>query len=64
MNISHAAAIIFYELFKNKHDFGVQGLDESTDLEKEYLLKDMKALIDTCVVVDVLQNVNLFSKRP
>ena len=45
MNISHAAAIIFYELFKNKHDFGVKGLDESTDLEKEYLIKDMKELI-------------------
>ena len=46
MNISHAAAIIFYELFKNKHDFGVKGLDESTDLEKEYLIKDMKEMID------------------
>lgn len=46
MNISHAAAIIFYELFKNKHEFGVQGLDESGDLEKEYLVKDMEELID------------------
>jgi len=47
MNISHAAAIIFYEMFKNKHDFGVKGLDESTDLEKEYLIKDMEELIDS-----------------
>ena len=46
MNISHAGAIIFYELFKNKHDFGVKGLEESTGLEKEYLLKDMHELID------------------
>lgn len=46
MNISHAAAIIFYELFKNKHEFGVEGLNESTQLEKDYLLKDMKELID------------------
>ena len=38
MNISHAAAIIFYELFKNKHDYGVQGLEESSELEKEYLI--------------------------
>ena len=45
MNISHAAAIIFYELFKNKHEFGVKGLEESTDFEKEYLLKDMHDLI-------------------
>ena len=52
MNISHAAAIIFYELFKNKHDFGVKGLDESTDLEKEYLVKDMKELIDSLDIPD------------
>ena len=47
MNISHAAAIIFYELFKNRHDYGVEGLDESSDLEKEYLLKDMSDLINS-----------------
>ena len=47
MNISHAAAIIFYELFKNKHDFGLKGLEESTALEKEYLLKDMHDLIES-----------------
>ena len=46
MNISHAAAIIFYELFKNKHDYGVEGLNESTPLEKEYLVSDMNDLID------------------
>ena len=46
MNISHAAAIIFYELFKNNHDFPVEGLNESTPLEKEYLQKDMDDLID------------------
>lgn len=47
MNISHAAAIIFYELFKNRHDFGVEDLTESNELEKDYLLKDMNSLIDT-----------------
>ena len=46
MNISHAAAIISYELFKNKHEFSVEGLSESSDLEKEYLVKDMNDLID------------------
>ena len=46
MNISHAAAIIFYELFKNNHDFAVEGLNESTPLEKEYLQKDMDDLIN------------------
>ena len=41
LNISHAAAIIFYELFKNKHEYAVEGLEESTLLEKEYLIKDI-----------------------
>ena len=46
LNISHAAAIIFYELFKNKHEYAVEGLEESTQLEKEYLIKDMTDLIN------------------
>ncbi len=46
LNISHAAAIIFYELFKNKHEYAVEGLEESTALEKEYLIKDMMEMID------------------
>ena len=46
MNISHAAAIILYELFKNKHEFCVEGLTDSSELEKEYLLNDMKEIID------------------
>jgi len=45
MNISHAAAIIFYELFKNKHDYIVEGLDESTEFEKGFLIKDMEEMI-------------------
>lgn len=47
LNISHAAAIIFYELFKNKHEYAVEGLEESSSLEKEYLIKDMTDLINT-----------------
>ena len=47
LNVSHAAAIIFYELFKNKHEFAVEGLEESTSLEKEYLVKDMEYLINS-----------------
>ena len=47
MNISHAAAIILYEVFKHRNDFPVEGLEESTKLEKEYLLKDMEELINT-----------------
>ncbi|WP_407380632.1 TrmJ/YjtD family RNA methyltransferase [Methanobrevibacter sp.] len=46
LNISHAAAIIFYELFKNKHEYAVEGLEESSALEKEYLIRDMEEMID------------------
>lgn len=47
LNISHAAAIIFYELFKNKHEFPVEGLEESTSLEKDYIIQDMADLINS-----------------
>ena len=50
LNISHAAAIIFYELFKNKHEFPVEGLEESSHLEKEYLVKDMTDLINSLYI--------------
>lgn len=46
MNISHAAAIIFYEIFKNRNEFPVEGLEEATKLEKEYLLKDMEKIVN------------------
>ena len=47
MNITHAAAIIFYEIFKHKNEFPVKGLEESTYLEKERLLKSMEDVIST-----------------
>ena len=47
MNISHAAAIILYEIFKNRNNFPVIGLEESTAIEKEYLIKDMEKLINS-----------------
>ncbi|MDL2246461.1 TrmJ/YjtD family RNA methyltransferase [Methanobrevibacter sp. OttesenSCG-928-K11] len=45
MNISHAAAIIFYEIFKNLNNFPVEGLEEATAIEKELLFEDMEYLI-------------------
>ena len=45
MNISHAAGIIFYEIFKNHYNFPVEGLEEPTPIEKEHLFKDMEILI-------------------
>ena len=52
MNISHAAAIILYEVFKNRNNFPVEGLEESTALEKEYIINDMEKLIDTLPIPD------------
>ena len=52
MNISHAAAIILYEIFKNRNNFPVEGLEGSTALEKEYLIKDMEKLIDSLPIPD------------
>ncbi len=45
MNITHAAAIIFYELFKNKNEFNVEGLEEASLQEKEYLIQEMEELV-------------------
>ena len=52
MNISHAAAVILYEIFKNRNNYPVEGLEESTALEKEYLLSDMEKLISTLSIPD------------
>jgi len=52
MNISHAASIIFYEIFKNRNNFPVEGLEEATEVEKEHLLKDMEYLISTLDIPD------------
>ncbi len=52
MNISHAAAVILYEVFKNRYEFPVEGLEESTALEKEYLIRDMEKLIDSLSIPD------------
>lgn len=52
MNISHAAAVILYEIFKNINNYPVEGLEESTALEKEYLIKDMEKLINTLPIPD------------
>ncbi|MDZ4171271.1 MAG: TrmJ/YjtD family RNA methyltransferase [Methanobacteriaceae archaeon] len=45
MNITHAAAIVFYELFKNKNEFQVQGLEEASLSEKQRLIDEMEEMI-------------------
>jgi TrmH family RNA methyltransferase len=56
MNISHAASIIFYEIFKNINQFPVEGLEEATTIEKEYVLKDMEQLISTLNIPEHKKN--------
>ncbi len=45
MNISHAAAIILYELFKRKKNYPREDLEEASKSEKELLIKEMNKLI-------------------
>ncbi len=46
LNITHAAAIIFYELFKNEKDYPVEDLDEASLDEKQGLIDYMDEVID------------------
>ena len=39
-------------MFKNRNNYPVEGLEESTALEKEYLLSDMEKLIGTLSIPD------------
>ncbi len=45
LNITHAAAIIFYELFKREKSYPVDTLKGATDREKESLIESMDNII-------------------
>jgi len=45
LNISHAAAIILYELFKRERKYPREELEETSKSEKELLIKEMDNLI-------------------
>lgn len=45
LNISHAAAIIFYELFKREKSYPRDGLDSASASEKERLTENMDEII-------------------
>jgi len=45
MNVTHAAAIIFYELFKREKSYPVEGLDAASADEKRSLLTIMDEII-------------------
>jgi len=46
LNVTHAAAIIFYELFKNEKTYPVEDLDEASLDEKQDLIKYMDDVLD------------------
>lgn len=46
LNISHAAAIIFYELFKNEKNYPLEDLDEASLDEKQSLNQYMDDVLD------------------
>ncbi len=45
MNVSHAAAIVFYEMFKRKKNYPVEGVEDASVAEKKALIKDMDDII-------------------
>ena len=56
MNISHVGAIILYEIFKKVYEYGVDGLEEMTLIEKDYLLKEMEEIINTLYIPEHKKN--------
>ncbi|MBI4813543.1 MAG: TrmJ/YjtD family RNA methyltransferase [Methanobacterium sp.] len=46
LNVTHAAAIIFYELFKNERTYPVEDLHEASLDEKQDLIKYMDDVLD------------------
>ncbi len=45
LNITHAAAIIFYEMFKKEKSYPVDNLEVASSAEKESLIEDMDEII-------------------
>ena len=45
MNITHAASIIFYEIFKNKKNYPVDSIDVATKEDKEVLTSQVNNII-------------------
>jgi TrmH family RNA methyltransferase len=56
MNITHAAAIIFYELFRDR-EFRCEGLEEASALEKSLLLEEMDDILSLIDIPEHKQRV-------
>ncbi|MGL4669006.1 MAG: RNA methyltransferase [Methanobacteriaceae archaeon] len=61
MNISHAAAIVFYEIFKTAYEFPKEGLELATKVEKDYLFDDINKIIKTLNLPKHKEKTNLKS---
>ncbi|MDR1820795.1 MAG: TrmJ/YjtD family RNA methyltransferase [Methanobrevibacter sp.] len=59
MNVSHAVAIILYELFKDKNKFSGIGLTEANTLEKQFLVSDLEEIVKTLNLPEHKQKTNL-----
>lgn len=62
MNVSHAAAIIFYEIFKER-DYNLEGVEEASGLEKRLLVSDMEDIISSLGLPDHKRRVALRAFR-
>ncbi|MDI3484112.1 MAG: hypothetical protein PWQ74_699 [Methanobacteriaceae archaeon] len=58
MNVSHAAAIIFYEIFKER-DYNPKGIEEASGVEKRLLISDMEDIISSLGLPDHKKRVAL-----
>lgn len=46
MNVSHAAAIIFYEIYKKEKSYPVEDMEEASKAEKDSLISSMDEIIN------------------
>ncbi|MDR2624551.1 MAG: RNA methyltransferase [Methanobrevibacter sp.] len=59
MNVSHAVAIILYELFKDQNKFSGVGLTEATVIERQHLVSDLEEIIKNLNLPKHKQKTNL-----
>ncbi len=64
MNITHAASIIFYEIFKQKKDYPVDNLDIATFEDKKILTKECDEIISKLDYPDYKEHqIKIITKR-
>ena len=64
MNISHAAAIVFYEIFKNKKDYPIEDMEIASFEDKKIIIKLCNEIISKLDYPDhKRKNVEIITKR-